>query len=47
MEEKKEKSKKAFNDQAQSYDFDIKGKHARVMYPYVLEKLDKIDFNNF
>ena len=47
MEEKKEKSKKAFNDQAQSYDFDIKGKHARVMYPYVLEKLDKSDFNNF
>lgn len=35
----KENSKKAFNKQAQTYDYDIKGQHARTLYPYILERI--------
>ena len=34
----KENSKSAFNQQAATYDKDIKGQHARSLYPILLEK---------
>lgn len=39
MEKKKELSKNAFNKQAKTYDNDIKGSHARALYPFILEKV--------
>lgn len=33
----KENSKAAFNQQATTYDKDIKGQHARSLYPVLLE----------
>lgn len=39
MEKKKELSKNAFNKQAKTYDFDIKGSHARQLYPFILKKV--------
>jgi len=45
MELAKEKSKTAFNHQAATYDSDIKGQHARNLYPALLEKLSNIFFN--
>ncbi|WP_312636346.1 class I SAM-dependent methyltransferase [Oscillibacter sp.] len=41
----KEKSKIAFNQQAATYDEDIKGQHARNLYPVLLKKLSGLDFN--
>lgn len=41
----KEKSKIAFNQQAATYDEDIKGQHARSLYPVLLKKLSSLDFN--
>ena len=40
----KENSKSAFNQQAATYDKDIKGQHARSLYPALLEKLSHIPF---
>ncbi len=34
MDNTKEMSKIAFNQQALTYDKDIKGQHARTLYPY-------------
>ena len=42
----KEKSKAAFNQQAATYDKDIKGQHARSLYPVLLEKLSHIPFQS-
>lgn len=39
MENKKILSKKAFDQQAKTYDYDIKGKHARQLYPVMLQKI--------
>lgn len=41
----KENSKAAFNQQAATYDKDIKGQHARSLYPVLLEKLSHIPFH--
>ena len=41
----KENSKSAFNQQAATYDKDIKGQHARSLYPALLEKLSHIPFS--
>jgi len=41
----KEKSKIAFNQQAATYDEDIKGQHARNLYPVLLKELTGLDFN--
>ncbi len=41
----KEKSKIAFNQQAATYDEDIKGQHARSLYPALLKKLSGLDFH--
>lgn len=38
----KENSKAAFNRQAATYDNDIKGQHARSLYPVLLKKLSEI-----
>lgn len=38
----KENSKVAFNQQAATYDNDIKGQHARSLYPVILKKLSEI-----
>ena len=43
----KENSKEAFNEQAYSYDYDIKGRHARTMYPEILNYLSSITYSNF
>lgn len=43
----KENSKEAFNKQAYSYDYDIKGRHARAMYPEILNSLSTITYTNF
>ena len=37
----KEKSRKAFDNQAFSYDTDMRGVHARELYPYVLDEVIK------
>lgn len=42
----KENSKAAFNQQAATYDKDIKGQHARSLYPVLLEKLSNIPFQS-
>ena len=42
----KENSKAAFNQQAATYDKDIKGQHARSLYPVLLEKLSHIPFHS-
>ena len=42
----KENSKVAFNQQAATYDNDIKGQHARSLYPVLLEKLSHIPFQS-
>ena len=46
MNTAKENSKAAFNQQAATYDKDIKGKHARSLYPVLLEKLSHIPFQS-
>lgn len=40
----KEKSKVAFDHQAPTYDYDMKGQHARTLYPILLEKLSSIPY---
>ena len=42
----KENSKAAFNRQAATYDKDIKGQHARSLYPFMLKKLYDIPFQS-
>ena len=42
----KEKSKAAFNRQAATYDEDMKGQHARSLYPVLLEELSHIPFQS-
>ena len=42
----KENSKASFNQQAATYDKDIKGQHARSLYPILLEKLSHIPFQS-
>ena len=42
----KENSKAAFNRQAATYDDDMKGQHARSLYPILLEKLSHIPFQS-
>lgn len=44
MANKKEKSKIAFNMQATTYDDNIKGQHARSLYPFILKHLSKISY---
>lgn len=46
MNRKKANSKAAFNQQAATYDKDIKGQHARSLYPVLLEKLSHIPFQS-
>lgn len=46
MDAIKEKSKAAFNRQAATYDEDMKGQHARSLYPVLLEKLSHIPFQS-
>lgn len=41
----KENSKSAFNQQAETYDNDIKGQHARSLYPVILKKLSEIPYH--
>lgn len=41
----KENSKVAFNQQAATYDNDIKGQHARSLYPVILKKLSEIPYH--
>lgn len=49
MDEKqiKMKSRKMFDEQANSYDYDIKGKHARAMYQEILKLLNDMTYMNF
>ena len=42
----KENSKASFNQQAATYDKDIKSQHARSLYPILLEKLSHIPFQS-
>lgn len=41
----KENSKVAFNQQVATYDNDIKGQHARSLYPVILKKLSEIPYH--
>lgn len=41
----KENSKVVFNQQAATYDNDIKGQHARSLYPVILKKLSEIPYH--
>ena len=41
----KENSKETFNQQAATYDKDIKGQHAHSLYPVLLEKLSHTSFH--
>ena len=41
----KENSKTAFNQQAATYDSDIKGQHARSLYPVMLKKLSELPYH--
>ena len=41
----KENSKVAFNQQAATYDNDIKGQHSRSLYPVILKKLSEIPYH--
>lgn len=45
MKDIKSKSKQAFNNQANTYDQDIKGQHARNLYPVLIEELSKISYD--
>ena len=45
MADIKENSKTAFNQQAATYDNDIKGQHARSLYPVILKKLSEITYH--
>lgn len=40
-------SRKAFDKQADSYDYDIKGEHARRMYDKIMNVLNDITYSNF
>ena len=44
MTDRKERSKSTFNRQADTYDGDIYGQHARTLYPVLLRKLAHIPF---
>lgn len=44
MDVKKQKAKTAFNQQAPTYDKDIRGQHARSLYPVLLKKLSELDY---
>lgn len=44
MADIKERSKSTFNRQADTYDEDIHGQHARTLYPVLLRKLAHIPF---
>ena len=46
MDTIKERSRATFNRQAATYDRDIKGQHARSLYPILLEKLSHISFQS-
>ena len=46
MDDIKEKSKAAFNQQAATYDKDMRGQHARSLYPALLERLLQIPFHS-
>mgnify|MGYP000300689010 CR=1 FL=1 len=46
MNRQKANSKATFNQQAATYDKDIKGQHARSLYPVLLEKLSHIPFQS-
>lgn len=46
-EQIKRNSKEAFDKQTNSYDYDIKGKHARAMYQEILKSLNDITYVNF
>lgn len=46
MDSVKERSKVAFNQQALTYDKDIKGQHARNLYPYILNMLKDRHFSS-
>ena len=45
MNDQKEKSKAAFNQQAATYDTDMKGQHARSLYPILLDRLSHISLS--
>lgn len=45
MADIKENSKAAFNQQAATYDNDIRGQHARSLYPVILKKLSEITYH--
>ena len=47
MEIKKEQSKNTFNQQASTYDQDIKGSHARTLYPFMLQQIIHIQGSHF
>lgn len=42
----KELSRNAFDKQAETYDIDKNGKHARNIYSYIIDKLSDIQFSN-
>lgn len=46
MANEKQKSKKVFNQQAATYDCNMKGQHARSLYPFLLEKLSNISYHS-
>lgn len=46
MNDQKEKSKAAFNQQAATYDTDMKGQHARSLYPILLDRLSHISYHS-
>lgn len=46
MQDYKKLSKDAFNAQAETYDTDKNGKHAREQYPYVLKKISQMNFRS-
>lgn len=46
MNDIKQKSKAAFNRQAPTYDKDIRGQHARSLYPVLLKKLSSIPYSS-
>ena len=46
MNDQKEKSKTAFNQQAATYDTDMKGQHARSLYPILLDRLSHISYHS-
>lgn len=45
MTDEKRKSKTAFNQQAPTYDNDMRGQHARSLYPVLLKELSKITYH--